>query len=88
MVEVVKMATCKDCVSYDLCKYRHFQEVQKIRTNQTIFISIDHNKPCKFFKNKADFVEVKHGRWETENKLLDIWRKHMIAVYKQGRSIK
>ena len=26
--------------------------------------------------------------WETENKLLDIWRKHMIATYKQGRSIK
>lgn len=26
--------------------------------------------------------------WKTENKLLELWRKHMIAVHKQGRSIK
>lgn len=26
--------------------------------------------------------------WESENKLLELWRKHMIAVHKQGRSIK
>ena len=61
--------TCKDCVSYDMCKYRHFQEAQRIRANQTILISIDHNKPCKFFKNKADFVEVKHGEWIVEEEL-------------------
>ena len=53
------MFTCKDCVHYDLCKYNHFQDAQRIRANQTILISIARNKPCKFFKDKADFVEVR-----------------------------
>ena len=42
------MATCKDCVHYDVC---------------TFHITENENEKCMHFKNKADFVEVKHGEW-------------------------
>jgi hypothetical protein len=41
--------TCKDCVHYGVCEL-----LEK---------SIISSKYCDFFKNKADFVEVKHGEW-------------------------
>jgi hypothetical protein len=54
---------CEDCVHHDLCF-----------DNGTLFINftttgrkaenVETNCPFKNFKNKADFVEVKHGEWE------------------------
>ena len=41
--------TCKDCVHYDICIFH---------------LKGDENKECCRFKNKADFVEVKHGYWK------------------------
>ena len=48
------MATCKDCVHYDACT----DWIPPRELLQAI-------KPegCNKFKNKADFVEVKHGKW-------------------------
>ena len=43
------MATCKDCVHYDIC---------------TFHITENENEKCMHFKNKADFVEVKYGDWK------------------------
>ena len=40
------MATCKDCVHYDVCQY-HIDEETDMTINE-----------CGKFKNKADFVEV------------------------------
>ena len=41
--------TCKDCICYEiLCRHA---------------LQDDELKLCKHFKNKADFVEVKHGEW-------------------------
>ena len=51
--------TCKDCVHYDLCKYNTYQQAHYFGKDKEIYITIDNNSPCKFFKNKADFVEVK-----------------------------
>jgi NADH pyrophosphatase NudC (nudix superfamily) len=45
------MATCKDCVHYEVCK---------IWCGEA---NIPMSTDCDFFKNKADFVEVKHGEW-------------------------
>ena len=40
--------TCKDCVHYAVCR----------------FVEPYHlDVKCNHFKNKADFVEVKHGEW-------------------------
>ena len=52
--------TCKDCVHYDLCKYNTYQQARYFGKDKEIYITIDNNTPCKFFKNKADFVEVVH----------------------------
>ena len=46
------MATCYDCIHCDVCSgigacSYHCSDVSK----------------CKHFKNKADFVEMKHGEW-------------------------
>lgn len=46
------MAICKDCVHYDACT----DWVPPRELLQAI-------KACNKFKNKADFVEVKHGKW-------------------------
>ena len=45
------MATCKDCIGNDYCfvKPLHPRMMEK---------------SCKTFKNKADYAEVKHSRWE------------------------
>ena len=43
--------TCKDCVHYGVCGF-------------TSITSKSVEKDCRGFKNKADFVEVKHGEWE------------------------
>ena len=45
------MATCTDCIHQYCCKYDRFFGVYEVE-----------NK-CEYFKNKADFVEVKHGEW-------------------------
>lgn len=47
--------TCKECMHYEVC----------IRRQNSI--SLDPMKSgykCPEFKNKADFVEVKRGKWE------------------------
>jgi hypothetical protein len=56
VVEV--MSTCKDCVHYELCKYNAYQEAHYFGKDKKIYISIDNNSACKFFKSAADFVEV------------------------------
>ena len=44
--------TCKDCVHYAVC------EDARLFDNYVVCDVI-----CDHFKNKADFVEVKHGEW-------------------------
>lgn len=61
--------TCKDCVHYDLCKYNTYQQAHYFGKDKEIYITIDNNTPCKFFKNKADFVEVRCGEWIVEEEL-------------------
>ena len=47
--------TCKDCVHYNVCGY-HIDEETFMTTEE-----------CSRFKNKADFVEVKHGEWYVDD---------------------
>lgn len=46
------MARCNDCIHQYCCKYDRFFGVDDVE-----------NK-CNYFKNKADFVEVRHGEWK------------------------
>lgn len=52
------MTTCKDCVHYELCKYNAYQEAYYFGKDKEIYISIDNNSACKFFKPVADMVKV------------------------------
>ena len=49
------MSTCKDCLHYEVCQYHITEE-----TDMTV------NECSHGFKNKADYVEVKKGKWEEE----------------------
>lgn len=49
------MATCKDCIHYDLCLEIGDEAAKELPEGA--------EKECKCFKNKDDFVEVKHGIW-------------------------
>ena len=67
--------TCSDCAHYDLCKYNTYQQAHYFGKDEEIYITIDNNTPCKFFKDKADFVEVKRGEWNLEVRsfYMDTW---------------
>lgn len=54
------MAKCIDCIHQYCCKYDRFFGVDAVE-----------NK-CNYFKNKADVVEVKHGKWK-EHFSFDKW---------------
>lgn len=45
--------TCKDCIYRAMC-YKHEHYGYGDEYNE---------EPCEMFKNKADFVEVRHGEW-------------------------
>ena len=49
------MAHCERCIHYDICdSYYGFDDIGTL---------ICH-KDCKDFKDKADVVEVRHGKWK------------------------
>lgn len=45
------MASCKECLSELPCS----KDLQEMYHNKA--------EKCPFFKNKADYAEVKHGKW-------------------------
>lgn len=55
------MATCKDCLHFDVCE----EWVLKVGNNPYI-----NANDCEHFKNKADYAEVKHGEWIVSESLL------------------
>lgn len=59
------MAECKECLYYEVCAdfRRNICETYKKRFEE---YKINSNGICDNFKNKADFVEVKHGEWDLE----------------------
>ena len=57
------MATCKDCLHFEVCDSgRHIGEYE---IDDGVYSDGVENQ-CLAFKNKADFVEVKHGEWVKE----------------------
>ena len=50
--------TCKDCVHYEVCQNITFEEAKLSVKAETVIVTIKNRIVCKFFKNKADFVEV------------------------------
>ena len=55
------MFTCKDCVHYEACK-----DMYDLLTSLEDIDMLDNKyaeQGCLLFKNKADFVEVRHGYW-------------------------
>ena len=57
------MMTCKDCVHYELCE-DWFEQIKE----EGIVTGERSQHQCESFKNKADFVEVKHGEWRISNR--------------------
>ena len=53
------MATCKDCIYYEVCKDTVSDENWRENTPKEIKEMFS-PKGCENFKNKADFVEVVH----------------------------
>lgn len=54
------MANCKECICYESCK----DWAEQYEDKEFPY------RECRFFKSKADVVEVKHGEWkQTEEPL-------------------
>lgn len=53
--------TCKDCVHYDACEEMYEAYKQDSIDWDRDFGDCGFSSCCNHFKNKADFVEVKHG---------------------------
>ena len=50
------MATCKDCLHYEVCQYHITEE-----TDMTV------NECSHEFKDKSHYAEVKHGEWKKQS---------------------
>lgn len=63
---------CKDCIYFKRC------------VALGVELNMDHNKDavqnCRHFKNKADFVEVVHGKWEHKNDIDDVTSIYKCSV--------
>lgn len=53
------MATCRECLHYDACKYWIDTFKEQIRHDWE-YVFADN---CDDFKDKTKYVEQKHGRW-------------------------
>ena len=53
------MTHCEKCINYDMCNYEYEHQ-----DTDAILTFFPNNTDCPWFKNKADFVEVRHSRWE------------------------
>ena len=56
------MATCKECLHYDICK-----EHDKLILTVNTFFELKYQNAveqfCKHFKSMVDIAEIKHGLW-------------------------
>ena len=50
--------TCKDCVHFEMCQNKTFEEAKLSIKAETVIVTIKNRIVCKFFKNKEDFIEV------------------------------
>lgn len=56
------MADCRKCLYSPGCTKKAYAIIENI-----IDDTYDVNVPCDIFKDKADFMEVKHGEWKFIN---------------------
>ena len=69
------MATCKDCIHYEACKkHGHLMFTANNLYELMYQNGVEHS--CTTFKNKADFVEVKHGEWKCINNQHNYYEYH------------
>lgn len=69
--------TCKDCVHYERCN--DWCEDFGVQLKGI---------GCSFFKNKADFVEVKHGYWrDTEYGTCSVCNRSISEIYDADSSM-
>jgi hypothetical protein len=75
------MFTCKDCVHGDVCVWIDKEVVYNLKGRTLEQIKTDLQPKCKHFKNKADFVEVKHGEWLPDYEtFVDEWERESEPV--------
>ena len=55
--------TCKDCIHWDACK-NLLEKIAPAYKGKNLVFSF----ACNHFKNKADYVKVKHGEWIADEK--------------------
>ena len=58
--------TCKDCIHDKICVITAFPEAFENTKWE--------KEPCDHFKNKAEYAEVKHGKWI---ECFEDWRKQI-----------
>ena len=52
--------TCKDCIHYEACKAIFTLAFNKKLSDKVI----GNAAKCEYFKNRAEYAEVKYGYWE------------------------
>lgn len=52
------MKHCKDCIHYDLCKYNFYKDGCAAAKDADVFISIDDDTICRYFKDKSTYIQI------------------------------
>jgi len=56
------MATCKDCLHYEVCKPMGIAMMNAMKAG-SLTADVEHKCYIRCFKPTADVAEVKHGEW-------------------------
>lgn len=57
------MATCKECLHYELCQHNTYKEAQYFGKDKEVYITIKNRISCRFFTPKSDYVKRERGEW-------------------------
>ena len=67
--------TCKNCLHYEVCL--------AVFSSKGMYLGDDAEK-MKCFKNKADFAEIKHGKWQLHpdgSGTCSVCGKHQVCIW-------
>jgi hypothetical protein len=82
------MANCIDCLHFEVCQYDEQERAEANLEPSYRDLSKYIADGCKFFKNKADFVEVKHGWWkDTEYGTCSVCNRSISEIYDADSSM-
>lgn len=73
--------TCNNCIHGEMCAKRNKMVQIDEHTWDEYELTYNVENLCEHFKNKTDYAEVKHGRWQSEMRERCDWKGRKQQYY-------